>query len=880
MIRIRAMLVLSLASLSWLASGLIVEPTAFAQGEPAQGPDAPQDDAPPDDAPQDEASPDEAPPDDAPQVPAEAPQAPQAEAPPAPAEAPQAPEAPAPAPQAAPQAPAQAEAPAPGTLRGTVRAKETGEPVPGATVVLLGTSLATLSELDGTYVITDVPPGSYQVEVAAASTATAMVDVAPGTTTDLDLTIEESAFAGEVVIVTGTRSPEKIFDAPVTVESITAQDLDQSGGTTYLSALADIKGVDFSTLGINEHRVSARGFDTQFNSRMLSMVDGRMAQLPGSGLPQNNMVPSTPLDVKAVEVVIGPASALYGANAHTGVVNVITKTPWDESGAAVSVRGGMRSLIDVATRVAGTVNETFGWKLGAQFLRANDFEPDPDLELHRYGTTIPENDLVEDYQVGALKLDGSLYYRLGDWFTKASYGFSENDSFSPTNLGRNHIRDWRVQYQTLQVSHPNWYAQVSRTASDAGGTYQLNGLAGIAQQRKDDGLDYSPDALDPFRDDIRFIDKSQMMDSELQYRDTFAGINTAVGAQWRLYLPNSEGSYLADAGGEDIDATELGGYVQADYTTLNDRLRLVAAARVDDHSNYSTQLSPKASAVYTVTPSHKVRAGYNRAFKSPTILENYLLIGGFLLGNRDGYTIRDADGNVLTTVDPLEPEGVHSVELGYKGALGRRVFIDAVIHNSWYENFISPLTQVASPADGTYGYDADGNQIGDGTLFTYQNFGAAVVRGADVGLSYYPNDTLTLSTSASVIELAEFTRDDEMQADLLLNVPTFKLKGSLTVQNLGMDDYFVRLEGRYRTAFPFKSGYWNSEVLLLDDGGEVPARFTADITAGYDFPDQGLAIRGHVMNIFNDKTMDMLGAPVTGTLAYLQLIYTYQGLTF
>ena len=49
--------------------------------------------------------------------------------------------------------------------------------------------------------------------------------------------------------------------------------------------------------------------------------------------------------MKAVEVVVGPASALYGPNAHTGVINIATKTPWDDSGATVSLRGGTQSHV-------------------------------------------------------------------------------------------------------------------------------------------------------------------------------------------------------------------------------------------------------------------------------------------------------------------------------------------------------------------------------------------------------------------------------------------------------------------------------------------------------------------------------------------------------
>lgn len=768
----------------------------------------------------------------------------------------------------------------PAAVRGRVVDKGTGQPVVGATVVLIGTSFAALTEADGSYVIDGVPPGSYQVQVASYQDASVDVALAPGQTTEIELTVAAVDFAGEVVVVTGTRSPEKLFDAPLTVESISEEDMDRSGGTSYLSALADVKGIDFANTGINEQRISARGFTTQFNSRMLSMVDGRMAQIPGNGLPQGNLLPTSQLDMKAIEVVVGPASALYGANAHTGVINVITKSPWDQSGAALSVRGGAQNLFDGGVRLAGTVAENLGWKLNAQYLRAQDFTPDRDAQTHYYGTSIFEGDLVHDYNVESLKTDASLYYKFDDWFAKASYGFSENTGFSLTNAGRNHLRDWRMQHQSVQLSHPSWYAQVTRTASDAGGTYQVNRLAAVAQMRAMNGEPITPEALDPIRDDIRFIDKSQMMDSEIQYRNTFSGIKIATGAQWRLYMPSSEGSYLADRD-DDIQATEIGGYIQLDRSVLDDRLRLVGALRLDDHTNYSVQISPKASLVYTVAPQHKVRVAYNRAFKSPTILENYLLISDILLGNRNGFTIRDEADEVLAEIDPLEPEQVNAVEVGYKGALGRRVFIDAVAYNSWYQNFISPLTQVASPAQGTFGYTAEGDLVAagtpaEGTLFTYSNFGSAVVSGADIGVNYYPIEQITLSTSASWIKLVDFSNDDDLQNDLLLNVPTVKLKGGVTWQKQDIDTYFVRVDGRFHNSYRFESGYWNSGNFYED--GKVPSRFVADITAGYDVSEYGISLRAHIMNIFDNQTVDVLGAPTPRRLFYIQLSYAYQGL--
>lgn len=760
------------------------------------------------------------------------------------------------------------------TIRGTVVDPGTGAPVIGGMVQVAGTPFAAITGADGSYVIEGVPPGVHRVEVVLYDrvAATMAVSLAAGQELALDLDAAESVMAGETIVVTGTRSPEKIFDAPVTVESVSEETIARTAGPTYLSALANVKGIDFANAGLNDQRISMRGFTTQFNSRLITMVDGRLAQNPGNGLPQANLLPASTLDMKAVEVVVGPASALYGPNAHTGVINVISKSPWDESGAAISLRGGSQALADGAVRIAGTVGDSLGWKVNAQYMRAEDFAPDcSEGSVFRYGTSVCEADVLDDYHVDGFKTDASLYYRSGDWMAKAAAGLSETTSFGATNAGRNHIRDWQMQYQALQLSHPNWYAQVTRTASDAGNTYQLNALVARAAGLAAAGMSIEPDALGAQRFATRFVDLSQMLDAEAQYRDRFAGIDVAAGVQARAYMPDSGGTYLADATGEDIDASEIGGYLQADYELLGERLRLVGAVRVDEHSNYDPQVSPKLAAVVETAPGHKLRLGYNRAFKSPTILENYLLIAGTLVGNRTGFEIRDVNGEVIDTIDPLVPEQVDALELGYKGYAGDKVFLDIVAYNSWYDDFIGPLTPVANPAQGTFGYYADGTPVAagtpaEGTLSTYRNFGQAVVRGADVGMDVYPDEHIVLSASASFIKL--IGEEDDAPP---LNVPTAKFKSAVTLEDVIVKDTFVRFVGRFNNGYVFRSGYWRADV---------PPTFVADLTAGYTLRDLGVTVTGGVTNLFDNDVPEIPGAPVARPMAFLQMTYAYPGLRF
>src|SRR5207248_1996665 len=140
-----------------------------------------------------------------------------------------------------------------------------------------------------------------------------------------------------------------------------------------------------------------------------------------------------------------------------------------------------------------------------------------------------------------------LYGRVGGaWNLKAGAGFSYNDGISSTNTGRNELRGVQVQYQTLQLSHPNWYAQVTRTATDFGQTYQLDALAKAVQAAG--GLStFTPDSLEALRQQLRFIDASQMLDSEVQWHgELWHRLKLTAGAQLRAYFPSSSGSYLDD----------------------------------------------------------------------------------------------------------------------------------------------------------------------------------------------------------------------------------------------------------------------------------------------------------------------------------------------
>jgi iron complex outermembrane receptor protein len=797
-----------------------------------------------------------------------------------------------------------------GTIEGSVVETQSMEALAGVNMMLRGTTYGAASDAEGNYRITNVPAGTYMLRATylGFQQYEQEIQVQAGQTLTVSIELRETTFMSDELVVTGSRRPEKLLESPTTIERVSAEDLRLSGGASFLSSLSNLKGVNFTNAGMNTQLISARGFNSNFNTRMLFLIDGRLATLGGTGLPQGNFLPSSKIDLKSIEVVLGPAAALYGPNSGSGVINVATKDPWDQSGVTVEARAGNQSLRDINYRIAGTVNNKFGYKVTGQYMEAVDFKPQRGDSLHFYqgpGTrptsanTVFETDVAENYDVGATKVNGSLYYRFGGWQATGTYGWSSTDQFSLTGNGRNRISGWEVDFQTLQLSNDNWYAQVSRTGNKAG-SYQLNQVVPAVQGAVNAGIPLDQVDIEGIREAVAFIDDTEIYDSELQYNNRFGDLNLVTGVNYRNFLPESQGTYLEDGEGQNISRELFGGYAQLDYDVMPDKLQLVAAARLDGNSDYDTQFSPKASAVYTVVPGHNIRATYNRAYTTPSILQSHAYIpvpdlfapnyDFLIIGNTDGYSIRDGSGNVVNTIDPTSPEEVNSMELGYKGVFGEKLFIDVVGYYSWYKDFIG--TDIVADGINSVAYRNGEQVLVDGSTFTavqtYINFGEAEVRGFDIGMNYYLNERYMLNANLSAIELVDFT-NDVTDAQLPLNTPPLKIKGGVTAKDIFDNDAirnpFLKINGRWQDSYQFLSGYWNTDVLLDDDGDltndeELPSKFEFDLSTGFDISDTGLAFQASINNLFDTEKVDQLGTAPRGRTFWVSLKYDFNGLRF
>ena len=235
-----------------------------------------------------------------------------------------------------------------GTINGKVLDSSNNSPLIGANVVLEGTTLGSATDTKGKYQIQRITPGTYTILASyiGYQAYKEEIVVLGEKITTINLRLQPEAIEMETYVVTASRRRERIEDAPAAISVISKTEIRRESNTNLGDYLKGTKGIDFTQSGIDSYNMTARGFNSSFNSRLLTLTDGRMANVPSLRLTAYNVIPVSFEDVEQIEVVLGPASALYGPNAHSGVLNIVTASPLKSTGTSINIQGGLLSQTD------------------------------------------------------------------------------------------------------------------------------------------------------------------------------------------------------------------------------------------------------------------------------------------------------------------------------------------------------------------------------------------------------------------------------------------------------------------------------------------------------------------------------------------------------
>lgn len=793
------------------------------------------------------------------------------------------------------------------TVTGKVTDGENGEPMTGVNVLVENTNRGVVTGIDGSFSLEVSSDREVNILISFIGYETKKLPASPSNADLGTVEMNPSISMMDEVVVSVTRKPERLTEAPAAISVITAEDLEQIPTYNVGEFLNKIQGVEVVRSGVLGVGINARGFNSAFNVRMLQLNDGRNGMLPGgTGLPAGIYNTIIKEDIERLEVVVGPASALYGPNAHAGVVNTITKDPRTSQGTTLVLGGGNQSQMSVRARHAQAFdNSPFAFKANFEYTRGEDFEFVDSVYVNNVG--VPE--LEPDFDFEILRYNGALYYGLNNNADIIiDYGYGRGSNIGVTNLGRNQIDGWTFQYLNARYVSDRVFATVYNTWNDAGNTFQINGrttnyynLLGLGQteeQARENSLLPVDEGGLGFPG---FIDKSQRFNAEVQYNNTvFNDLFFVIGANFQRDVADSEGTYLYDIDGP-IEISQYGAVLQLEKP-LGNIFKFVGAARVDKHDYYDWQFSPRL-ALTAKAGEGNFRVSYSRAYAAPSIQFLEFLFpftGGAIIGSGEGLTLESLTTGQTRQLDPLQPESVQTYEFGYRGDLAEGLSVDVTAWTSRSQDFLSPAVSLFQFDPETFTFVGEriirkgDTPIPDelGALhITYLNYGEVTAYGADIGLSYQLNQNFSIGAKYMYFD-SDITDEDKFEDEpnlqnlspatreslRTLNAPNHRASFNFTAANLLDNKLTASVNVRWVPEYDFRSGQQVATAAgagtrtpgFLYDYGPLGGFTTVDLSAGYQINDT-FQLGVSATNLFDVEQREFVGSPFIGRLINAEL---------
>lgn len=266
------------------------------------------------------------------------------------------------------------------TITGTVKDAKTGETLLGANIKVTGKAVGTVTDFDGNFALTvsDSPP--FTIEISMLGYQTEKVEITTNNQ-KVEVSLQENATALDEVVVSASRTPERIMESPVTVERMDARAIKNTSSASFYDGLENLKGVDINANSLTFKSVNTRGFATFANTRFMQLVDGMDNSSPALNFALGNLLGMSELDVKTIELLPGASSALYGANAFNGIMFMTSKSPFDSQGISFVYKEGITSqeaagdnrFYDFSIRMAHAFSDKFAAKATLSFLKGTEW---------------------------------------------------------------------------------------------------------------------------------------------------------------------------------------------------------------------------------------------------------------------------------------------------------------------------------------------------------------------------------------------------------------------------------------------------------------------------------------------------------------------------
>ncbi|MEJ7821137.1 MAG: TonB-dependent receptor [Chitinophagaceae bacterium] len=799
-------------------------------------------------------------------------------------------------------------------LRGQVTDLITNEHLADASIINKQTNKTYTSDKDGYFIITDAKSGVLNIIISFAGYETTEIFINDENREKfIQVKLSATYKAGEEIVISATKRPEKITSAPASIQVIGQKQLQQFSGSNVGELFAYVQGIEFVRTGVDGISFNARGLNNAFNNKMFQIVDGRNSMNPLSGsLMMGNNSSVNKDDIERIEILIGPQTALYGPNVHNALINYITKDPRKYQGTTLSISAGNQYQFSGRLRQAAKINKRWAYKLTGEYAVGREFEFYDSVYAGGgiFGPVVAIPERI-DFNFRHIRGEAHVYYSVTP---KAdiilSTGGSNNNNINTQTVGHNQFVGVTNSFIQLRYNSPRFFATVYNAWADFGKSYSVLGYTRDFWNRTHSTALIGPNArLSPedaeifaMRPGNSFKETPQRINAEAQYNYNFVKQKLIIvgGLSYQKDKPRGYGINLVDSF-QRIFVSQYGAVLQLEKTLLWD-IQFYGATRLDNHSNFGNFFSPKVGLVRAIAQG-KFRVTWGRAYSMPSVLFQYARTGGLFFGNGEGIRYipngaKFSDPGSLKITQPLVPEKISTWEIGYKGTFFKKLYIDVAYYNGNSKNFFSPSVAVAGRA-----ISVGENRVSHNPLFagmpvndtlrnanfiTVFNFGKVKVYGIDAGLSYDFNKIINLalrySWMGSDITKGDISNDANKDGQVLadeksLNSPENRGVVILSFQNLLKRKGFASISARYVQEYDFYSG---NQISTKDGAGirgvvqglngtpryvknynwgPLGGFTTVDLRAGYKL-NSNVDVALGITNLFNTEQREFAGSPL------------------
>ena len=281
------------------------------------------------------------------------------------------------------------------TIKGSVKNASNKELVSAVSVIIKGSSEGTYTDDKGNFVLTTNKKPPFVIVASSVGFEDQEVTV-NNTSQAINIDFKPVSGLGQEVVVSASRTPTRILEAPVSIERISSAAIKNTPAASYYDMVGNLKGVDMVASSLTFKTPTTRGFSGSGNVRFNQIVSGMDNQAPGLNFSVGSVIGLSELDVDNMELLQGASSALYGPGGMNGTLLINDKNPFKYQGLSFQMKTGLMHVDDKtrpkapyynwAVRWGQQVGKRFAFKIGAELIQAKDWVADDYRNYKRFGT--------------------------------------------------------------------------------------------------------------------------------------------------------------------------------------------------------------------------------------------------------------------------------------------------------------------------------------------------------------------------------------------------------------------------------------------------------------------------------------------------------------